>query len=559
MIYDYIHSLLISSYTTTIKILSSIYIHTKQNGSLINLSSNDLILLDSKRELFLLSISDFSYILPELFLATSILFLLTYGIFMKKSKYNYNIPQEFLFLSLLILFFTFLLTFNILSYENRILFQGLIIVDYSTTLIKLFCIFLSAICLIISSDYLNRSRLGCFEFFVLLLMCVFGTMFFVSSLDLFTLFLALEIQGICFYALVSMNRNSGYCAEAGIKYFVLGAFSSGILIFGISMIYGSTGTTNMLSIFHMLRNLDVSNLFSDSHLFLGSSAVLVSQNSKLLLGFFFLFVGFLFKVTAVPFHMWAPDIYEGAPFATVVFISTVPKVAVFFMFCKFVGFYFADLDFMWRYLFVSCGLLSIISGTLLAIRQYKTKRFLAYSSITHMGYILLGLSTGTFEGIKFSMVYVIIYAITLLNMWSLISIMENNYSQKIDSILDFGGIFYKNKIIGWNLIITLFSLSGLPPFVGFFAKYFILSSMIHSSMYVITLLVIFSSLFSIYYYAKIIKIVIYDSKIKLMTVKEPVSGSIALVSSSSLLLMIIFYQIPLVHTLSESFVQSFFI
>jgi len=520
---------------------------------------NDPSFSDFDTDLFLLGSSDFSYILPELYLISMVLFIFTYGIFMEKSKYNYNITEEFLFFSLIILFFTLLLTFSILDYENRILFQGLIIIDQGVTFVKLFCIVISSVCLIISSDYLKRSRLGCFEFFILFLICVWGTMFFVSSLDLFSLFLALEIQGICFYALVSMNRASGYCAESGIKYFILGAFSSGILIFGISMIYGSTGTTNMLSIFHMLRNLEMETVFQNSFSLNQSSSPLVAQNAKLLLGIFFLLVGFLFKVTAVPFHMWAPDIYEGAPFATVVFISTVPKIAVFFIFSKLVGFYFADVEFLWKHLFVISGGLSIFFGTFLAIRQYKTKRFLAYSSITHMGYILVGLSTGTFEGIKFSMIYVVIYVITLLNMWALISIMENNYGQKIDSLLDFGGIFYKNKLIGWNLIITLFSLSGLPPFIGFFAKYFILSSLIHSSMYIIAVLIILSSLFSIYYYVKVIKIIIYDSKHKLLVIEQPVNHSISIISSLSLLLLLLFYEIPLVHTTSELFIQSFYV
>jgi proton-translocating NADH-quinone oxidoreductase chain N len=213
------------------------------------------------------------------------------------------------------------------------LFQGLVGIDTATSLVKLFILIVSCGCLFISSDYLDKSRLGCFEFFVLYLLCVFGVMFFISSLDLFMLFLALEIQGICFYALVAINRNSGYCAEAGIKYFVLGAFSSGVLLFGISMIYGATGTTNMLSIFHFLQNLDLVLIKDMLYLYSDFSNPIFITNSKLVLGFLFMFIGFLFKVTAAPFHMWAPDIYEGAPFATVVFISTVPKIAVFFYVC----------------------------------------------------------------------------------------------------------------------------------------------------------------------------------------------------------------------------------
>lgn len=522
-------------------------------------SSSNLFLLDKNREQFLLESSDFSYILPELFLLTAVLFLLVYGIFMEKSKYNYKISSEFLFYSVIILFFTFLLTLNVVNFDNRVLFQGLVGIDTATSLVKLFILLISCGCLFISSDYLDKSRLGCFEFFVLYLLCVFGVMFFISALDLFMLFLALEIQGICFYALVAINRNSGYCAEAGIKYFVLGAFSSGVLLFGISMIYGSTGSTNMLSIFHFLQNIDLAIIQDLLYLNSDFSNPIFITNSKLVLGFLFMFIGFLFKVTAAPFHMWAPDIYEGAPFATVVFISTVPKVAVFFMFIKFVGFYFVKIAFLWKYLFILSGILSIIVGTLFAIRQYKTKRFLAYSSITHMGYILLGLSTGTFEGLKFAMIYVVVYVLTLLNIWGLISIMEQNYSQKIDSILDFGGVFYKNRLIGASLVITLFSLSGLPPFIGFFAKYFLLSTMVHSSMYILTVLVIFSSLFSIYYYVKIIKIILFDSKTKFLVIKQSPNFALTCTMSLSLLLLFIFYEIPLVQTLSESLIQSLFI
>jgi len=549
LIFDY-------NYTILINLLS---FSTAQFNLTEGFSTSNIILLDKNSEQFLLETSDFSYILPELFLLSAVLFLLIYGIFMQKSKYNYKISSEFLFYSTIILFFTFLLTLNVVSFDNRVLFQGLVGIDTATSLVKLFILIVSCGCLFISSDYLDKSRLGCFEFFVLYLLCVFGVMFFISSLDLFMLFLALEIQGICFYALVAINRNSGYCAEAGIKYFVLGAFSSGVLLFGISMIYGATGTTNMLSIFHFLQNLDLVLIKDMLYLYSDFSNPIFITNSKLVLGFLFMFIGFLFKVTAAPFHMWAPDIYEGAPFATVVFISTVPKIAVFFMFVKFIGFYFVKIAFLWKSLFILSGIISIIVGTLFAIRQYKTKRFLAYSSITHMGYILLGLSTGTFEGLKFAMVYVVVYVLTLLNIWGLVSIMEHNYGQKIDSILDFGGVFYKNRFIGTSLVITLFSLSGLPPFIGFFAKYFLLSTMVHSSMYILTVLVIFSSLFSIYYYAKIIKIVLFDSKNKFLVITRPANYSLVFTMSLSLLLLFIFYEIPLVQTISESLIQSLFI
>jgi NADH-quinone oxidoreductase subunit N len=413
----------------------------------------------------------------------------------------------------------------------------------------------STIVLIISSQSLNKSRLGCFEFFTLYSICVFGTLIFVSSIDLFCLFLALEVQSISFYALVALNRNSEYCAEAGIKYFILGAFTAGIFLFGISLIYSSTGTTSLPDLFHILRGLS-------SDLVLGNNdnfEYFVSDNFRLLLGLIFILVGFLFKVTAVPFHMWAPDIYEGAPFITVVFISTIPKIAVFFILMKLSAIYLTSLGFIWKYIFISSGLLSIIIGTLFALRQFKVRRFLAYSSITHMGFILLSLSTGTFEGIKFAFSYVLIYIISLLNMWAIISMLEHSYNCRIDSLLDLGGIFYKNKLLGANFIINLFSLAGLPPFVGFYAKLYVLTTLISSAYYSITLICVLASLFSIYYYIKVVKVILFDSKTKILSKFTRTSYLQSFVINFLLILLVIFFYIPGVHSFLESFTQQIFL
>merc|ERR1712232_431040 len=342
-----------------------------------------------------------------------------------------------------------------------------------------------------SRSSLDRSRSACFEYFILYLFVVFGIMFFISSVDLFSMFLALEVQSICLYALVALNKNSGFGVEAGIKFFVLGATSSVILIFGISMLYGSVGSTNLFHIYNILL-YHVPNLLwntIDAGMF-----CLTIFNLKLILGILFVFIGLFFKITIVPFHMWAPDVYEGAPISIVIFIATVPKIAVTFILCKLAGFYFSHSYFIWKPLFISAGLLSIIIGTLMAVRQFKIKRFIAYSSITHMGYMLLMLSAFTFISLQYCILYMVVYIFTILNLWGILLIIENNYGKSLDSFSDWGGIYSSNSYLTILLAITLLSLGGLPPFSGFFSKYLFFKSLLFSDMYIISLFLIIFSL-----------------------------------------------------------------
>jgi len=496
---------------------------------------------------------NYFYIIPELFLLTMTLFILTYSLIMKKSKYNYNIVSEFTLFSTIILFFTFLLLWEVSAYEAQILFRNLIYIDYSTSCIKMFSILISIGCLLICYDSLDQSRLGCIEFFILYLFSILGILFFISSSDLFMMFLSIEILSICLYALVATNRYSGYGAEASIKYFIFGAFSSGIMIFGISLIYGSLGTTNIFDIFHISLSLeDLPSIINQSiEVTEYLSHPLFITYSKLFIGLLFLFIGLLFKVTAVPFHMWAPDVYEGAPEPVVVFLSTVPKIAVFYLIARLSGFYFSKFMIILKPLLIICGILSVIVGTFLALRQYKIKRFIAYSSITHMGYILLGLSTGTIIGVKYSLIYIFVYIFTILNLWAIIFLLKHNYGHKIDSLLDLGGVFYHNRLLGFNFVVTLFSLGGLPPFAGFFAKYFILYTLVKSHMYFISFILIFFSLISIYYYVKIIKVIFFDSKIKFSVIKNSSSQGIYLVLNTCLFSILLFFHLPIVHTFFE--------
>ena len=495
-------------------------------------------------------------LLPELFLLTATLILLFYGIIRKKSSYNYSLVSEFTSLSVLILIITSFLVWVSLGLSGRLLYENLLVLDFGSSSIKLFCLIVSIICLIMSRSSLNRSRSACFEYFVLYLFVVFGVLFFISSVDLFTMFLALEIQSICLYALVSLNRGSGHGVEAGIKFFVLGATSSVILIFGISMLYGAAGSTNLFHIYNVFL-YHIPNLLwntVDAGMF-----CLTIFNMKLILGVLFVFIGLFFKITIVPFHMWAPDVYEGAPIAIVVFISTVPKIAVTYILCKLAGFFFSYSYFIWKPLFIIAGLVSVIIGTLMAVRQFKIKRFIAYSSITHMGYILLFMSAFTFISLQYCICYLVVYIFTILALWGILLILENNFGKNLDSFYDWGGIFYTERYLGFILMITLLSLGGLPPFAGFFGKYLFFKSLLFSDMYLIALFIIVFSLLSIYYYIKIVKIVFFDSKKKKLVVKTKIDFGLSLLLNLFVLIILFFFHFDVVWSLSEKVIWSIYV
>merc|ERR1712078_447591 len=334
-----------------------------------------------------------------------------------------------------------------------------------------------------------------------------------------------EVQSICLYALVSLNKGSGYGVEAGIKFFVLGATSSVILIFGISMLYGAAGSTNLYHLYSVFLYQVPTLLWDQVE---NNMFCLTIFNMKLILGVLFIFIALFFKITIVPFHMWAPDVYEGAPISIVIFIATVPKIAVTFILCKLAGFFFSHIYFLWKPLFISAGLVSVIIGTLMAVRQFKIKRFIAYSSITHMGYILLFMSAFTFISLQYCICYLVVYIFTILALWGIILVLENNFGKNLDSFYDWGGIFYTERYLGAILIITLLSLGGLPPFSGFFGKYLFFKSLLFSDMYLIALFIIVFSLLSIYYYVKIIKIIFFDAKKKFLIQKRKIDFSLSL-------------------------------
>jgi NADH-quinone oxidoreductase subunit N len=393
------------------------------------------------------------------------------------------------------------------NFTNIIIFNNLLVIDSFVSIMKMFLVFSTFCCILSSLQYFKKENINYFEYVILLMFSTIGLMFFVSSYDLVSMYFALEVQSLSFYILASIKKDSAFSVESGLKYFIIGAFSSGLLLFGISLIYGLAGTTNFENLsklfigFNCLTSLDGLNFFINS------------LENRLVLGIIFILVGLLFKLTAVPFHMWAPDVYEGAPTPVSMLFASVPKIGVFIMLIKICFFIFYDIIFLWQFICLICALLSIVIGTLATLNQYKIKRFLAYSSISHVGFLLLGLSVGTIEGIQSLLFYLILYTVMALNVWSIVlslEIQDKNH-KRLKYITDLQGLIQSNPVLGYFFLINMFSMSGIPPLAGFFSKAYIFFAALEGSLNILVIIGILFSIISAFYYIRFIKIIFFDT------------------------------------------------
>jgi proton-translocating NADH-quinone oxidoreductase chain N len=425
--------------------------------------------------------NDFGALFPELFLVSSGIFLLVYGVIYSTSKTkNYPILlNNISWLSLLALLFTILLIINNPIKNASLLYNTLIIDDF-TKFIKILVLLSSFFSIYISIDYIKQESINAFEYILLIIFSTSSMLFLISSADFISLYLAVELQSLCFYVLAAIKRNSEFSTEAGLKYFLLGAFSSGLLLFGCSLIYGFTGVTNFS---------ELGKIFTG-----GTVDILVSTSSlpACELGMVFLLVGFLFKTTAAPFHMWSPDVYEGAPTGVTAFFMITPKAAMFAVFLRifFVGFY--DFIVPWQKIFIVCSLISLIVGTLSALSQTKIKRLLAFSSIGHVGYLLAGFACGTIEGMQALLIYLFVYIFMNINLFAIILCsMRREYTYGIKSvprikyITDLAFLAKTNPLLALTFTITMFSMAGIPPLAGFYSKAFLFFATMSSNLYVL--------------------------------------------------------------------------
>jgi NADH-quinone oxidoreductase subunit N len=338
-----------------------------------------------------------------------------------------------------------------------------------------------------SLDYFRRARILKFEYPVLMLLASVGMGVLVSAGDLIALYLGLELMSLSLYVIAAFNRDSARSTEAGLKYFVLGALSSGMLLYGASLIYGYTGTVS----------------------FAGIAQGAAQGGLGVTFGLVFLLVGLCFKVSAVPFHMWTPDVYEGAPTPVTAFFASAPKVAAIAIFMRVTTTAFPTILLQWQQILVFVAIASMALGSFAAIGQRNFKRLMAYSSIGHMGFALVGLAAGTQEGVQGVLIYIAIYVAMTLGTFAVILSMQRS-GRMVEDISDLAGLSRTRPGMAFLLAMLLFSLAGIPPLAGFFAKFYVFLAAINSGLYVLAVIGVLTSVVGAYYYLAIVKIMYFD-------------------------------------------------
>jgi len=475
--------------------------------------------------------NDFQLVFPEIFLIVAAIFLLLYGVIFSTSK-NQNYPlvlTSISWLSLLACVFTFVLLLNS-PVESALVFYNTLLIDDFTLFIKGLILTSTFFCIFMSLDYMKQESINAFETLLLLLFSTSSMMFLVSSADFISMYLAIELQSLCFYVLAAIKRNSEFSTEAGLKYFLLGAFSSGLLLFGCSLIYGFTGVTNFSEL---------------ARIFTTTTSLPACE-----LGMVFLLVGFLFKITAVPFHMWSPDVYEGAPTPVTAFFIIVPKAALFGVFLRIFLESFYDFLFPWQKILLVSSICSMLLGSLAALSQTRIKRLLAYSSIGHVGYLLAGFACGTIEGIQALIIYLFVYLFMNINMFAFILCgMRRETLQtvpRIKFITDLSFLSKTNPLLALTFTITLFSMAGIPPLAGFYSKAFLFFAAMSSNLYVLAVIGVLCSVLSCFYYIRLVKIMYFEGNKNWCSFSlVPVENAITLAITLFFILFFMFYPTPL--------------
>ena len=408
-----------------------------------------------------------------------------------------------------------------------VIFNNLLIVDPFTTFTKAIILLSSMMCILMSLNYMEYNKINTFEYTLLVLLSVLGMLLLVSSYDLLSLYLGVELMSLSFYILAAYKRNSEFSGEAGLKYFILGAFSSGLLLFGSSMLYGFTGMTNFEDIAKLLVGL-------------GAISDTISY-SGIVIGILFISIALLFKVAAAPFHMWSPDVYEGAPTPVTAFFSSVPKVALLALYIRLYFYTFFDFITLWQELFLTCAVMSMVWGSIAALAQKRVKRLMAYSGIVNIGYMLLGVASGTITSIVGLLVYLVIYVIMTLGFFSFMLGMQNYKTKSLNVYLtDLTNIGKTNATVAFAVTLILFSMIGLPPLAGFFGKMYLFFSVMNSELYAAAILGVLSSVVAAFYYIRIIKLMFFENS-KTFTLYKPMDTANSYVLAISLFLLIIFF------------------
>ncbi|NYT27103.1 NADH-quinone oxidoreductase subunit NuoN [Candidatus Thiodubiliella endoseptemdiera] len=454
---------------------------------------------------------------PEIFLLSAIVVILLIDLFLTKP-----FKQVTYYLTQISLLTTGILAFNLIGHPETVIFGNAFVLDDLASVLKVFMMGAAMIAMVYSRHYLTQHALFKGEYFVLVLLSILGMMVMVSGYSLLSLYLGLEILSLSLYTLIAIARNRSNAIEAALKYFVLGAIASGLLLYGMSMVYGISGSLNISEIATF-----------------ANQATLASRDVLVLnFGLVFLVIGIAFKLGAVPFHMWVPDVYQGAPTSVTMFISTVPKLAAVAMLVRLLVDGLGAMQAYWSDLFMVLAILSIALGSVVALMQTNIKRMLAYSTISHIGFVLLGFVTGVITGYGAAVFYILVYVLMSLAAFGII-ILLNKKGFEADSINDYKGLSTHSPWFALMMLIIMLSMAGVPPFIGFYAKLFILQQVISAGMLTIAIIAVIFAVISAYYYLQIIKSMYFeDANNDKITISAPMDMRLVLSINAVLILVI---------------------
>ena len=430
--------------------------------------------------------------LPEIFLVTMACLVLVVDVYLPQERRNFTYV-----LTQLSLIITLALVLANQTDTRVLAFNDLFVQDAMADALKLFILIISFGVFVYSREYLQQRKIFKGEFYVLGLFSIVGMMLMVSANNLLMLYLGLELLSLCLYALVAFNRDNGTASEAAMKYFVLGAIASGMLLYGMSILYGLSGSLQLSEIALVVSQ--------------ASQAGSV-QNIGMVFALVFIVVALAFKLGAVPFHMWMPDVYHGSPTAVTALIGTAPKLAGFAMFMRLLVEALGGLQADWQQMVIVLAVLSLAVGNIIAIAQTNLKRMLAYSTISHVGFILLGILAGTAEGYSAAMFYTISYAMMSLGSFGIIMLMARQ-GFEADNINDLTGLNQRSPWYAFIMMILMLSMAGVPPTVGFWAKLAVLTAVVDVDLIWMAIIAVFFSIIGIFYYLRIIKVMYFDDAV----------------------------------------------
>jgi NADH-quinone oxidoreductase subunit N len=464
-----------------------------------------------------LALADVSPALPEIVLAGLAMALLILGAF--RGERGTRLVSWLAVVSLVVTLILLLLG----GAERRVGFYGMFVSDAFAVFMQTLVLVGSGIAILMSIDYNEEQGIARFEFPVLVLLATTGMMVMISANNLITLYVGLELQNLALYVVASFDRDSARSSEAGLKYFVLGALSSGMLLYGLSLVYGFAGTTG----------------FADLALMLNANGAAVSPG--LIIGLVFVVAGLAFKISAVPFHMWTPDVYEGAPTPVSAMFAVAPKLAALALFVRVMITPFGPLVGEWRQVIIFLSVASMILGSVAAIAQHNVKRLMAYSSIGHVGYALIGLAAGTAAGVRGVLVYLALYLFMTVGAWAVVLCMRRE-GRMVEEISDLAGLSRTRPALALALGIFMFSLAGIPPVSGFFAKLYIFFAAINAHLAGLAVIGVVTSVVGAFYYLRLVKVMYFDEPAGAFD--RPIAGEVKGVLLVTAIVTLFFFLLP---------------